>query len=199
VVGVRVVVVVESFFGRTEELGALVAAALETAGAQVELFVASRAPCDLHLADLVVVGAPTHTGGLSSRASRWAHAQYWGDPGGPLRRHRPHGRPARRTSVREWVARARWRPGTAAAVFDTRARHRLPGTAADALARRLVRRGARLVVPPEGFVVRGVSGPLRDGELARATAWATDVLAAARDVHPPRPGTEDPGTQRGSR
>jgi hypothetical protein len=35
------------------------------------------------------------------------------------------------------------------------------------------------VVPPESFLVRGTEGPLAEGELARARAWAHDVRATA--------------------
>ena len=45
-------------------------------------------------------------------------------------------------------------------------------------AKRLVKKGARLLVPPESFLVTGMEGPLAEGELARAHTWATTVRAA---------------------
>jgi hypothetical protein len=48
------------------------------------------------------------------------------------------------------------------------------------------------VLPPEGFVVDGVSGPLAPGELDRAGRWARAAVRAAADL-PPRPGLAGPG------
>jgi flavodoxin I len=71
-----------------------------------------------------------------------------------------------------------------AAAFDTRAvmeevKSRLLrmlarrfGYAAKPIADKLVKKGAALVVKPEGFYVGGTEGPLKDGELKRAAAWA---------------------------
>ena len=35
-----------------------------------------------------------------------------------------------------------------------------------------------LVVPPEGFFIKDKEGPLKDGELERATAWGAQIMAA---------------------
>jgi len=37
--------------------------------------------------------------------------------------------------------------------------------------------GATIIAPPEGFIVTGTEGPLRDGELPRAVEWAKGILA----------------------
>jgi hypothetical protein len=39
----------------------------------------------------------------------------------------------------------------------------------------LERSSGHLVAPPEGFVVLGMEGPLKEGELARAAGWAKGV------------------------
>ena len=39
------------------------------------------------------------------------------------------------------------------------------------IAKRLRHRGYRLAAPPEGFIVTGTEGPLREGELARTREW----------------------------
>lgn len=69
--------------------------------------------------------------------------------------------------------------GMAAAAFDTRFRRNplLTGSAARGIARRLERRGARLVAGPESFFVADTEGPLEEGELARATDWARSLAA----------------------
>ena len=54
---------------------------------------------------------------------------------------------------------------------------RLFGYAAKPIANRLDSKGGALVIPPEGFYVEGVEGPLQEGELERAAAWATNIIA----------------------
>ena len=65
-----------------------------------------------------------------------------------------------------------------AAAVDTRLKAkwvRIFGYAADKIGARLEARGGTLVAPPEGFFVRGSKGPLADGELERAGAWAKGI------------------------
>jgi hypothetical protein len=49
---------------------------------------------------------------------------------------------------------------------------RVFGYGAKPIARRLTRKGAELVVKPEGFYVGDTEGPLLDHELERAREWA---------------------------
>ena len=46
------------------------------------------------------------------------------------------------------------------------------GYAAKPIADRLKKKGGDLIVPPEGFYVKGTEGPLKEGELERAADWA---------------------------
>ena len=55
---------------------------------------------------------------------------------------------------------------------------RMFGYAAKPIADRMVKKGGRLVVPPEGFYVANTEGPLLEDELARASDWARGILAA---------------------
>jgi flavodoxin I len=64
------------------------------------------------------------------------------------------------------------------AVFDTRTKWSLFGYAAPKIAKGLQRNGGNLLAPPEGFVVLGMHGPLKDGELERATKWAKQLPLA---------------------
>lgn len=52
------------------------------------------------------------------------------------------------------------------------------GYAAKPIADQLEKKGGQLAVPPEGFFVEGSEGPLKEGELERATAWARQIIAA---------------------
>lgn len=64
------------------------------------------------------------------------------------------------------------------AIFDTRITSKLAGIfgyAAGKMAGTLKSKGSNLVVTPEGFFVKGTKGPLKDGELERATSWAKGI------------------------
>ncbi len=72
--------------------------------------------------------------------------------------------------------------GIKVAAFDTRTdvfmNKLLPwGYAAPKIAKRLTGRGGTLLIEPEGFIVLGMEGPLKEGELARAAAWAEKLTA----------------------
>lgn len=47
--------------------------------------------------------------------------------------------------------------------------------AARHIADRLMKKGGELIVPPEGFFVEGMEGPLVQGELERAAGWAKQI------------------------
>ena len=49
---------------------------------------------------------------------------------------------------------------------------KMGGYAAKSIANRLKKNGGNLTVPPEGFLVTGEEGPLKEGELERASDWA---------------------------
>jgi flavodoxin I len=51
------------------------------------------------------------------------------------------------------------------------------GYAAEPIANRLKKKGGELVVPAEAFYVGGTEGPLLEGELERAAAWAKQIVA----------------------
>jgi flavodoxin len=49
--------------------------------------------------------------------------------------------------------------------------------AAKPISGRLTKRGGELIIPPEGFFVHGMQGPLQEGELERAADWAKQIVA----------------------
>ena len=65
-------------------------------------------------------------------------------------------------------------------------RPRVPGSAARAARKHLRARGFKAVVPPTTFWVDGLTGPLHDGEEARARAWGAELGATvvAKAVRP---------------
>lgn len=166
----RALIVVESWFGNTLAVANAVADGLSRHMA-VDICNVDEAPAQLvEDADLVVVGGPTHTFGMSRPNTRRDAAQQAGLTTGT------------ESGIREWLESE---PATIsrAAAFDTRIDKRwVPGSAARGIAKRLSRLGATLVADPESFRVTGTPGPLATGELDRAGKWgeqlATVIMAA---------------------
>ena len=52
---------------------------------------------------------------------------------------------------------------------------KLFGYAAEPIAAQLVKKGGTQAMSPAGFFVNGKEGPLKDGELERAAAWAQQI------------------------
>jgi flavodoxin len=79
--------------------------------------------------------------------------------------------------------------GLAGACFDTR--FRLPrfmtGSATKVMAGKLREKGVSLLVAPESFFVKGTEGPLRDGELERASTWARQIVDEVEAFRPASP------------
>lgn len=67
------------------------------------------------------------------------------------------------------------------AAFDTRLKWPIlrSGSAAREIAKRLRRLGGQELVKPGSFLVAGGEGPLVEGEIDRATAWAEELAEAA--------------------
>lgn len=166
-----VLMVVESSFGNTRAVADAVAEGMRPF-ATVEVRAVSDAPTGvLPPLDLLVVGGPTHTFGMSRPDTRKAAAGQGGRGD------------AADIGVREWLAAVS--PGVGwAAAFDTRIdKGWIPGSAARAIARRLRKLGGALVADPKSFLVTGTPGPLVHGELDRARQWGEQLatkLAATR-------------------
>ncbi|WP_432398184.1 flavodoxin family protein [Pseudarthrobacter sp. L19] len=69
--------------------------------------------------------------------------------------------------------------GVKAAAFDTRVRMFIHGDAAKKMAQSLKDHGADIISEPMPFYVRGSEGPLRPGEIEKATRWGQSLLEAA--------------------
>ncbi len=87
-----------------------------------------------------------------------------------------------RPSARMGAFLARLQPGqlrgVRVATFDTRVKIFFHGDAAKKILAALTKVGATVVGEPQGFLVRGTKGPLVDGEVERAAAWAKEVRGA---------------------
>lgn len=191
----RVLVGYESVLGHTRLVAEAVAAglrrcALPGPSPRVECAQVGRLSAPVRDVDLLVLGAPTHFLGLPGDRTRqlWVRGVVEASRRGPHRHLEPG---STGPGLREFLADLpdvvpveadvvdctdpRGAPHQVqvplAAAFDTRlARPFAPG-AARPIARCLRRHGYRLVLPPEGFLVTEVEGPLRAGELERAELW----------------------------
>jgi len=145
----KVLVVYDSIFGNTEKVAQVIAAGLGT-GEGIRLAkVNTITPQDTMALDLLIVGSPTHG---------WRPTE---------------GIRAFLDSLQPNVL-----SGVQAAAFDTQYRTRLSGSAAKRIEKALRRQGCSIVAPAIGFFVTGSEGPLAEGELDRATAWAKQMLEA---------------------
>jgi flavodoxin len=142
---VKSLVVYDSVYGNTAQVAEAVGAALP--GESQVLRVAEANPAELGSFDLVILGAPTQSG----RATE---------------------------AMQAFLARVPALEAAKVAAFDTRLKARwvkIFGNAAGKIAIRLKSLGATLVADPEGFIVEGKVGPLVEGELERAAAWAKSL------------------------
>ncbi|WP_216216257.1 flavodoxin family protein [Amycolatopsis aidingensis] len=163
----RAVIVYESMFGNTERVARALAGGLALHGTVDLLNVDDAMGSSFEGTDLIVAGGPTHTFGLSRANTRETASQQAGG-----------GHTVSRSGLRDWLARLPPAPaGTAVAVFGTRVRKPrwLTGSAAHGTARLLRRRGYRFLARPQDFYVDGMTGPLAEGELARARQWGEEL------------------------
>jgi len=157
----KALIIYDSVFGNTERVAQAMGDALEPRGEVGTRRTADVAPEDLTDVDVLIVGSPTRGFQPTPDTKKLLKRI----PAGGLE------------SVR-------------VAAFDTRfAVEEMDsgllrflvkwfGYAAKPIATRLERKGGDLIVAPEGFIVEGTEGPLRDGELERAAGWATKIADA---------------------
>ncbi len=150
----KALIIYDSVFGNTEKVAQAIGTAV---GAQV-LRVGDIKPEHLTGLDVLIVGSPTQAFAPLKPVKAFLKAL----PAGALK-------------------------GIRVAAFDTRADVqevnsriltlfvKLFGYAAEPIAKALVKRGGIQALPPAGFIVTGKEGPLKEGELDRATAWAQQI------------------------
>jgi flavodoxin I len=155
----KALVVYDSVYGNTEKVAQAIGAALSSQGDVKVLRVGDAKPEHLVDLDVLLAGSPTHGGRPTSAMRAWLKA-------------------LARDSLE----------GIKTAGFDTRGdlsgvRSRilllfigLFGYAAERIAAALVKKGGTQALQPGGFIVVEREGPLKDGELERAAAWAREIL-----------------------
>lgn len=159
-------VVYESMFGNTAEVGRAVADGLEDTMTVTVRSVQDTTDDAVADVDLVVAGGPTHAFSMSRSSTRsQAHTQ--GAPGG-----------RDDVGLREWLEARHAGPHSPwLATFDTKVAkvRRLPGSAAKGAARLGHKRGFDAMASPESFYVADTPGPLVEGEVERARAWGREL------------------------
>jgi len=155
----KALVIYDSVYGNTEKIARAIGAGLEPAGDVQVLPVAEVHAEQLQGLDLLVFGSPTQAFGMIA---------------GP------------KEFLKNLPANAI--KGVKVAAFDTRMSVKdvdskiftilagLFGYAAEKIEKGLKTIGGMPVIAPAGFLVTEKEGPLKEGELERATAWAGEVL-----------------------
>lgn len=155
----KTLVIYDSVYGNTEQIARAIGAGLQPAGEVQVLPVAKVDAGQLPGLDLLVFGSPTQAFGMIARPKEFLKNL----PANTIK-------------------------GVKVAAFDTRMSVQDVdskifsfmagqfGYAAEKIEKGLKAIGGVPVIAPEGFVVKGKEGPLEEGELERATAWAGEIL-----------------------
>ncbi len=158
----KAIVAYDSAYGNTEQIARAIGSALGPEQQVETLRVGDVTPQKLEGISVLVVGSPTQK--FSPTAA--TNALLKRIPNDGLR-------------------------GVKVAAFDTRITEaeierikilaffvKIFGYAAEPIAGKLQKKGGELAIAPAGFYVGGTEGPLLDGELERAAAWAGQIAAA---------------------
>ncbi len=157
----KALIIYDSMFGNTERVAQAMATALTSKSEVVARRVGDVQPAEFTGLDLLVVGSPTQ-----------------GFQPTPAIKKLLDGLPAQELQ------------GVKVAAFDTRIAIEEVGSlfltvmvnffgyAAKPIAKRLQKKAGALIATPEGFIVKGKEGPLKEGELERAAQWARQLMVA---------------------
>jgi len=168
----RSLIVYESMYGNTRQVAEAIADGCRQSGEVSVVRAANCDPATLAGLDLLVIGGPTHAWSMSRPKTRDA-AITSAAPGAPMVEAKPG-----EAGVRELLKRLP-RLQCPVAVYDTRiggVPAMFTGRASVAIARRLRRRGIRLLGRPRSFLVTRDSR-LLPGELERARSWGAGLPA----------------------
>jgi len=174
----RALIVYESMYGNTHVIAEHLAEGLRSHYDVEVVAVDAATPDRVAMADLLVVGGPTHVHSMSSEKSRTAAKDAAAKTGSGLQLDPD----AEGDGLRDWFLELAVVENKGAAAFDTRidASPLLTGRASRGIEKRLTKLGYDLVADPESFLV-DKQNHLIEGEANRATQWAkelTESLAA---------------------
>jgi flavodoxin len=153
-------VIYDSMYGNTEKIAQAIGKILQTRGDTRVVSVKEANPDLLKGIDLLLVGSPTQAFNPLPAVKNFLKSL----PKGSL-------------------------AGIKVAAFDTRMDVKkvdnkiltfmagISGYAAEKIGKALVNKSGNPLVNPEGFIVEGSEGPIRDGELRRAEEWAGKLIS----------------------
>ncbi len=152
------VIVYDSAYGNTAKVAHAIGAAVRDYGQSIVLLVDEADNSKLAGIDLLIIGSPTQAG----RATQ---------------------------AIQDFITALPKFSGVKFAAFDTRLAEndqgmvlrlfmKTLGYAAEKMSVAIEAKSGEMVQAPEGFIVIGKEGPLKDGELERATGWSRGLLAA---------------------
>ncbi len=144
----KAIVVYDTLYSNTEQIAKAIGGAIEGEAQVVRAAEADAAALGAY--DLVIVGSPTQGGRYTPAMKNFLDKV----PADALKNKK-------------------------AAAFDTRHKSwfvKVFGWAANRIADDLKEKGAALAAPGEGFLVKSTRGPLVEGELERAAAWAKAIV-----------------------
>jgi flavorubredoxin len=174
----NILVAYESLFGNSRKIAEAVADGLRQCLTSADVTCArvdDIKPDTAGQVDLLIVGGPTHNMGMSSDRSRQS---------GVERAKKQNAQSQVEThavGVREWAAELEKVHKAPAATFDTCVDQAFSGHASKRIAAILRAKGYKLVARPASFHVGGTLGPLAEGEITRAKAWAQEL--AEGNIH----------------
>ena len=167
----RALVVYESMYGNTHRIAEAIGEGLGEFAETDVVSVHDAGQERVDLADLLVVGGPTHVHGMSRDSTRSAAAEAVAKPGADLALDPD----AAGDGVREWLEALTSVTGRAAA-FDTKVDMAavLSGRASKGIAKELRRHGYELVAEPESFLVTKDTH-LEPDQAERARSWGRQL------------------------
>ena len=153
----KALIVYDSVYGNTEKIAKAIGGAI-TGDIKV-LHTGETSSSDLKELDLLIVGSPTH-GGRPTPAVKEFLSKI---PSNALK------------NVDVTSFDTRFSAKSKGVGVGIRVLVRVIGYAAGRIANTLKDKGGYLVASPEGFIVEGNEGPLKQGELERAAGWAKEI------------------------
>ena len=155
----KTLVVYDSVYGNTEKIARAIGSALT---GDVKMLRANEVSAsDLQSIDVLIVGSPTQ----GFRPTKPVQAFIDNIPEGSLKDVKVLAFDTRMSAAES---------GRALGVII-----RMGGYAASRIAKALEKKGGNLVTDPEGFIVKGREGPLKEGEVERAIATTQKILSVS--------------------
>jgi flavodoxin len=155
----RAFIIYDSWFGNTEKIAQAIAGGMPENSELINIHGGSYPELDLNEEDILIVGGPTQKFGVTPEVVSFIKSL-----------------PKMKNSCAAFDTRI------SLDVIESKALRfavEKGGYAAEKIHKRLRKKKAIPLLPPEGFIVLGEQGPLKDNELERAREWGRKLLEIA--------------------